>query len=140
MTGIVHISTLYTTKTIALSHHLLEEDEEDEEGHQKNQQIHNQCDLYFDDRRSIRISSCHVEENHLFGIDFKMQFDEARVMLPLMNVHFDGQMISQSEAEDLSDWFDSRRPQWVSDHQRQIRDINDDQQVFISTLGLPLKI
>jgi hypothetical protein len=40
-------------------------------------------------------------------------------------VHFQGQFVTRGEADDLHICHDSRRPAWLSDQNRQIRDIKD---------------
>jgi hypothetical protein len=126
-----------TKPILAIEHYLILEEEGNEE---KNECIHMPCSMHFDDRRSILTYKCLVDESHSFGIEFRKHYDQTGSTLSLAMMHFDDQLVTASEAEDLGRCSYSNRPDWVADHQRQILDTNDYMDIVISTIGLPLNI
>jgi hypothetical protein len=98
------------------------------------------CDFFVDNGASLQICSCCVEESLTFGAAIGHQIRDVCLILSLSLMRFDSELIGPDEAEQLCQCVDSRRPQWVSDPQRQLRDILTYQDMIISALGLPINI
>jgi hypothetical protein len=101
---------------------------------------HAPFNIYFDNGRSILTYRCIVNEDELFKEVFGRCYEDNRSVLSLDKVDFDGQVVTASEASDLSMCTCSIRPGWVSGHERQVSDIDNSMDTAIAAVGMPLEI
>jgi hypothetical protein len=94
--------------------------------------------LYFDDPvgRSIQIYGYEAPDDELFATSFNLHYEEARARFGLTMIDFEGQFITQGEADDLHICHDSRRPAWTSDQNRQIHEIYEELNIIITHMDI----